>query len=274
MSFLKIDHEKCKCNGICVEVCPLGLIRKRQHSTIPSAVFHAEKFCIGCGHCVAICPYGALSTTTIAPEQCQPVRKEWLLTPEQTEHFLRCRRSIRVYKDKAVDKETLSRLIEIARFAPSAHNSQPVEWMVIYNPADVQKMAGLVVDWMRHFVKDQPDFANRLQLEMVIDKWESGQDQICRKAPHIILAHAPKENQFALNAATIALAYLELAAPAFGLGACWAGFFNLAASFWPPMRQALKLPGDNLCLGALMVGYPKYTYSLLPPRKEPKILWR
>jgi len=90
----------------------------------------------------------------------------------------------------------------------------------------------------------------------------------------MIITHASKENRMAPVAATIALAYLELAAPSFGLGACWAGYFNAAAASWPPLQKALTLPEDHISLGAMMVGYPKYNYHRLPPRKEPKIIWR
>jgi ferredoxin len=99
----------------------------------PVPVAGAEELCINCGHCVAVCPHGALSLKTMAPEQCPPVRKEWLFGPEQTEHFLRSRRSVRVYKDKPADRETLAKLIDMARFAPSGHNAQPVQWLVIYD---------------------------------------------------------------------------------------------------------------------------------------------
>jgi hypothetical protein len=40
------------------------------------------------------------------------------------------------------------------------------------------------------------------------------------------------------------------------------------------MQKALTLPEDHISLGAMMVGYPKYNYHRLPPRKEPKIIWR
>jgi nitroreductase len=75
-------------------------------------------------------------------------------------------------------------------------------------------------------------------------------------------------------ACIIALTYLELAATAHGLGACWAGYFNAAATVYPPMMEALALPKDHQSFGTLMVGYPKYHYQRLPLRKEPKISWR
>jgi len=39
-----------------------------------------------------------MSQAIMKPEKCQPVNADWLFGPEQVEHFLRYRRSIRNYK--------------------------------------------------------------------------------------------------------------------------------------------------------------------------------
>lgn len=274
MNHFAINQEKCTRDGICAESCPMGLIAHQDNTSYPTATDDAEKFCVQCGHCVAVCPHGALSLKTIKPDQCPPVHRDWQLTPEQAEHFLRSRRSIRAYKEKQVEKELIKTLIGIARFAPSGHNSQPVQWLVIYEREEIQRLAGMVIEWMLSMLAQQPDFANLLHMDRIVARWEKGEDAICRNAPHVIVAHASKENRRAPVASTIALAYLELAAPSFGLGACWAGYFNAAASSWPPMQKALTLPEDHISLGAMMIGYHKHKYYRLPPRKEPRILWR
>jgi nitroreductase len=42
--------------------------------------------------------------------------------PEYVEHYMRVRRSIRAYKDEAVERDVLAKLIDIARFAPTGSN--------------------------------------------------------------------------------------------------------------------------------------------------------
>jgi nitroreductase len=208
------------------------------------------------------------------PEKCPPVRKEWLPSAEEAEHFLRSRRSIRRYRDRSVDRETLSRLIDIARFAPSGHNIQPVRWLVFQKREEVRALAGLVVDWMRQMLKEGSPLAAALSFDRIVLQWDKGIDRVCRDAPHIIVTHAPKTERVAPQACTLALSYLELAAPSMGLGACWAGFFNAAANFWPPMQESLGLPPGHISFGAMMIGYPRYGYHRLPLRKEARILWR
>jgi nitroreductase len=196
------------------------------------------------------------------------------MTPEQVEHFLRYRRSIRIYKKRPVEKDVLERLINVARFAPSAINRQPVQWTVIYDCDEVQRLTGLAIDWMRHLIKEGSPLASAMNMESAVANWEAGFDPICRRAPHLIIASADKEDRMAPTDCTIALAYLEVAALAFGLGTCWAGYFNAAATLWPPLHDAIAFPKGNVNLGSMMIGYPKFKYQRLPLRNEVKVTWR
>jgi nitroreductase/NAD-dependent dihydropyrimidine dehydrogenase PreA subunit len=274
MSMFIIDEKKCRKDGICVQACPMGILVQKDKTALPVPVKIAEELCIQCGHCVAVCPHGAFSLKNMPSEECPPVREEWLLNAEQAEHFLRSRRSIRVYKNKPVDKELITRLIETARYAPSGHNSQPVEWLVVYESQDVQRLAAHVIDWMQSVQKENPELAAALSLDLVIKRWQKGKDVICRNAPHLIVAHAPRENPTASTAAAIALSYLELAAPSLGLGTCWAGYLYGAALSWPPIQEFLSLPEGHITYGIMMAGYPEYKYHRLPLRRKPEISWR
>ncbi len=274
MTLLAVDQEKCRRDGICTTVCPVGIITQKSEQDFPQLIEGGEELCIHCGHCVAVCPHTAMSHQSVPAADCPPVNKDWLLSPEQAEHFLRNRRSIRVYKDKAVPREVLARLIKIARHAPSGHNRQPVKWLVVYSAEDVQRLAGMVIDWMRHLIKEQSPLVAMLHLKRVVAGWEAGIDPVNRNAPHLIIAHGDKEDSTVQTSGTIALTYLELITTAFGLGACWAGFFHAAALFWPPLQKTLKLAEDQIICGAMMVGYPRFKYHRQPVRKEPEISWR
>lgn len=273
MSLFVVDQEKCNRDGICVESCPVGIIELKDRSSVPTPVEYAEKLCINCGHCVALCPEGALSLKTMATEQCPPVKNEWRLGPEKVEHFLRSRRSIRTYKEKSVEPDILKKLIDIAAFAPSAKNFQPVRWLVVKERDQVRRLAGMVVDWMRYMKKEHPVTAREMHLKSVIASWDAGMDAVCRNAPHIIIAHASKKSHAAMVDCSIALTYLELAAPSFELGTCWGGYFTAAAMNWPPLQKALGLPEGHATFGAMMVGYPKYKYYRLPLRNKAHITW-
>jgi nitroreductase/NAD-dependent dihydropyrimidine dehydrogenase PreA subunit len=268
-----VDGEKCRRDGICVAVCPAGILASGGEAP-PEQIPGGASLCLSCGHCVAACPFGACSLDTMPAENCPPVRPEWRLSPEQAEHFLRSRRSIRVFKEAAVAEGRLERLIRTARFAPSGRNSQPVRWLVVSGRERVRVMAGHVIDWMRSTCAAKPEIGRALRLDRLVAAWDAGADPICREAPHLIATHAPKADLTAPRACTLALAYLELAAPSHGLGACWAGYLDMGALHWPPLQQELSLPAGDAFCGALMVGEPRYRYHRLPTRREPTIAWR
>lgn len=274
MSLFEVDKEKCKRDGICVAECPFRLIEQRDELPVPTPVEGAEDLCIGCGHCVAVCPHGALSLAGMKPGDCPPVRKDMALGIEQVEHFIRSRRSIRVYRDEEIERDTIGKLIDVAHYAPTGTNSQQVKWLVIDSREAVHSLAGIVAGFLRYLIDANDPVAAKYPLAGMLSAWEAGHDLISRGAPALVFTHAPKDYAVGQVDSVIALTSLDLAAPSFGLGTCWAGFFMVAAAHWPPLQQALSLPEGNACFGAMMVGYPKYQYHRLPLRKEADITWR
>lgn len=273
MSLIEVDQNTCNQDGICAAVCPANLIDFSKGS-FPTPVDDIDDLCIRCGHCVTACPSGSLRHVEIPLEQCPPVRKELLLTAEQTEQFLRNRRSIRNYREKDVPREALQKLIELARYAPTGHNTQGAEWLVLTDRAELDRLIAIVGEWMRWMLAHMSEFALSLHMDKALERLDAGEDVVLRGAPALIVAHAAKDDRMAPASCTIALTYLELAATGMDLGGCWAGYFNAAASTFPPMREALGLPEGHLCFGAMMIGYPKFRYHRLPERKSPEIIWR
>ena len=274
MALFTVDRTKCKRDGVCVAECPAYIMRMKSKDDFPSPVAGAEAMCINCGHCVSVCPHGAISLEKMKTEECLPVQKERLPGPDQVQHFLMSRRSIRSYKDQAVDRAVMTRLIDMAGYAPSGHNVQPVNWLVIEDRGEVRRLSGLVIDWMRYMLEHNPHLALPSHFDNVVASWERGKDRICRDAPHVVVAHAAKAVRTAPADCIIALAYLELAAFSVGLGSCWAGFFGAAAADYPPLVKALDLPEGHQVFGALMIGYPRHQYHRIPLRNKPAIMWR
>lgn len=273
MNLFSIDTETCNQDGICAAVCPAQVIDFKK-GRFPAATGEAEEMCIRCGHCVAVCPTASLSHQSIPVEACPPIETARGISTEQCEQFLRARRSIRKWKQKAVPREAVERLIELARYAPTGHNTQSVQWLALGRPEELAALTGLTVDWMRWMLENMREQALSLHMDQTIESCEAGNDEILRKAPVVLIAHAHKADMMAPTSSTIALSYLELAATSMGLGTCWAGYLLMAAMTFPPMKKILALPEGHQCLGAMMVGYPKYRYHRLPTRKTPNIVWR
>jgi nitroreductase/NAD-dependent dihydropyrimidine dehydrogenase PreA subunit len=270
---LIVDQTKCKKDGICAETCPNSIIGLSDENGFPRITPGLEMLCISCGHCVAVCPHGALSHPNVPVEDCPPIKKELAIGWDQAAQFLRARRSIRIFKDTPVDKEVIQKLIDIACHAPTGGNSQLVRWIAVADKAKVHALSGLTIEWMRGKLAETPyRFGYPPEfLKLVISRWGEGHDPILRKAPALVLAKSPK---LTATDPTLALSYFELAATALGLGTCWAGLLRAALLENQPLREAMQLKDDgSVFYYPMMVGYPKFSYHLLPKRKPAKIQW-
>jgi len=264
MQFITVDRKKCKRDGICMAECPFGLIDESADGGFPESRRAAPRICIECGHCVAVCPHQALTFKEQGPADCLPIDRKIAPTPAAVGQLLRSRRSIRTYKDKPVPRETLAEILDICRWAPSVKNGQPTHWLMIESAAEMRRLTGIVVDWLREN-KSMPG---------VVTAWDEGRDLVLRHAPHLAIAHASSKALKPDIDCTIAMTYFDLAAHGLGLGTCWAGIFMGAAFSYQPLIEALKLPADHQLQGALMLGYPKFRYQRIPQRHPLQAEWR
>lgn len=274
MNLVTIDREKCNQDGICVSECPARILLMDEKENFPFPSPEFEEFCIRCGHCVTVCPTGALRLDWLEPEDCRNMDKDLALTAEQAEQFLRGRRSVRSFKEKTVSREILEKLLEVACSAPSAKNMQPWHWIVVQEPKEVRRLAGLVVEGMRAFLELNPEEGKTRGYQRVVAAWEGGLDRVCREAPHLIIVHAEQDWTFAPEDTALALSLLDLYATSIGLGVCWGGYLYKAVNAFPPLFEALGLPEGHLAFGAVMVGYPKFKYQRIPVRNQPRVTWK
>jgi len=191
MSLITIDTKRCDMDGICAAICPAGLIQFSKENG-PQPVADIEKICIACGHCVAVCPQGCLSHEWVPLDQCPPVDSGLRLTPLQVAQFLRSRRSIRTYRKKAVPRKTMQELIELARYAPSGHNSQGVQWLVVDKRSELDRFIAGTIDWMKWMIAEMPDFAQSIHMDRAVERYENGRDVILRGALPWSLPMHPK----------------------------------------------------------------------------------
>jgi len=274
MPFFSVDRNKCNRDGICAGECPARIIVMGPKEGYPVPTRDFREFCLKCGHCVTVCPTDALRLDWLDPEACPIIEKERGVTPEQAEQFLAARRSIRTFKEKKAPRDILEKLLEIACSAPSAKNQQPWHWIVVREPAEVRKVAEMVIDAMRKLIQADPDAAAAMGVSRAVASWDQGYDRICRGAPHLIVGHADKDWIFGPEDTALALSLLDLYATTLGLGACWAGYVYKTANTYPPLFEALGLPAGHLAFGAMMIGYPKFTYRRIPVRNKPRVTWK
>ncbi|BBO82522.1 nitroreductase family protein [Desulfosarcina ovata] len=271
MTLLNVDTEKCKQDGLCAGDCPAGVIYFKP-GQYPELKRGAEAMCLRCGHCVAICPHGAMDHAEVALADCPPIDPALAITKDQAVQFLRSRRSVRRFKADPVEKADLQRLIEIGRYAPTASNAQVLRWLVINDKGRLDTIAGKVIDWMRGLVAGSGE-GLLPYMPAVVNAWDKGFNSIFQTASCLVVAMAPAGSRNGMVDLTLALSYLELAAPQFGMGTCWAGILQHAMESSPAIKAEVGIPADVPYHYPMMIGYSKVRYYRLPERKPPVITW-
>lgn len=273
MKSVTFDTALCVKCGSCRSVCPLFLITGADSAALPSIPAQLQGSCIACGHCEAVCPHHAVSVQAPGLKAPLSEKAQQPVTAEQLSFYLQMRRSIRAFRNDFVPRAALERVFDAVRYAPTGSNGQTVRWAVVEDRQKVQELAGLTIQWMRGMVNTNPAMAARMKMPMLIELWDKGIDRVLRSAPHVAVAYAHQDDRLGQIDCHIGLSHLELAAPAFGLGACWAGYFGVAAGHMPAIGTALGIPADHVIHGALMFGYPLYQYARTPKRNAAVISW-
>ncbi|MDQ7826125.1 MAG: nitroreductase family protein [Candidatus Eremiobacteraeota bacterium] len=262
MELITVNNEKCTKDGLCIRECPVTLITAGPEG-FPAAVENAAELCIGCGHCAAICPHGALVLKGTDPGTLLPVQEEGAIGGDALIHLMKSRRSVRQYKETPVPAEVLQKLLDAAGYAPTARNQQTLGWIVMERREVVHDLAKRIIEGLR-----QADF-----MPAMVKAFDEGRDVVFRGAPHLVITHAPSESVLPQVDCVIALTYFELAAWASGVGTCWAGFLMKAAEMNPAIERQLGIPEGRRLYGALMAGYPKIRYRRVPERKARELRW-
>ncbi len=146
---------------------------------------------------------------------------------------IEARRSIRHYKSDPIPEETILRILNAARLAPSWKNSQ---------------------NW--HFILVQ-DTANKTALLNAFADTNPGKKALAA-APVVVILCANPDNsgkmgdkEYYLVDAAIAMEHLILAARAEELGTCWMGLFDENV-----IQKALEIPSPWRVIGITPLGYP------------------
>ena len=288
-----IDYSKCIDCGKCVKVCPSSLYSETD-GEYKYSFNDPYKHCVRCGHCIAICPPEAiLYEDAEKPFDFEGTKKlSEIISYDDLMKSIRLRRSMRVFKDKAVPKEKIKKLLEAMRYAPSAGNRQNWRYTVITNKEEIKflskqtskffKMARrllpfkyLIMPFLTKGVRRRVlNPKTKTQLDNSLKRMEQGEDIIFFNAPCVIVLYARKyTNNLAANDAGIALTHGMFAAQSLDLGTCWIGFAQRRIQNIRKLKKHFGVPKGFHVFGVLTVGIPAIEYQRGPPRRELRVTW-
>jgi len=288
MPIVSIDPHRCKKDGLCVRVCDKVFAQEAEGSM--PVVAH-EEHCNSCGHCVLICPVGAITQKDCPPENAHVVRKEILPSYESLKEMIVSRRSIRNFQKRDVEKEVIEKIIDGARFAPSAKNTQSTHFVVMQDRMLLHSVASATAEWLGKTAKRLKNPLLRKlyllrgeksaeevtkwisQFELTAERMRSGSDPILRNAPALVLFYANQSISFAEANANLAVQNAMLIAESLGLGTFYTGYVVAASGRDRTVSRLLALPKNHKIYGGLAIGYPEITFSKWIERNPAKITW-
>ena len=147
--------------------------------------------------------------------------------------FLLSRRSIRVFEDRDVPTDLLMKAVDVARYAPSARNSQPWRFYIVKKREIIEKLSEIHI----------------------------GATPLKRAKAAIIVTSVPSESPTSHQVdAALAAMYLWLALHCLGLGAVWIQTLKSVEE----IRKIVGIPEDQVPIAILAVGWPAEKPSAKP----------
>ena len=147
----------------------------------------------------------------------------------QIHEAIKNRRSVRAYKSDPIPEQSLRKVLEAARLAPSAHNDQDWKFIII---KDIKKKKQLAqAARSQSFIAEAPVVIAAVALN----------------PERVMSCEVPA---YAINL-TIAVDHMTLQACEQGLGTCWIGAFSQEE-----VKKVLKIPDKYKVVALLPLGFP------------------
>jgi nitroreductase len=240
----------------------------QMESDIPRVPESNEAMCIGCQHCLAVCPVEALSIFGRDPADSLPVRDNSGPDFEQMNYLMRSRRSIRSYKKQNVDRQLIHKLLHTVANAPTGANSRGLRFRVLDDMDALSRFRLRVMETLKDAQENKVIPASMAYLEMLLPLYhEKRIDVIFRGAPHLLVVSASTQSVSVTENVPIALSYFELLAQSAGLGTVWCGLVKMALETVPALKQEIGLPADEHYY-PMLFGYPAVSFARTVQRDE------
>jgi nitroreductase len=139
------------------------------------------------------------------------------------------RRSVRSYKDLAVENKEIEKVLEAGRLAPSANNRQEWKFIVVKDTETKKKLARAAMN---------QSFIGQAPVVLVACATESKAVMLCGHPTYAVDV-------------SIAFAYMLLQAYELGLGTCWIGAFRE-----DEVKSILGVPTHATVVALSPLGYP------------------
>lgn len=286
---IMINQDLCSGCGICSHICPRYIPETTEHENQKKTLISEERLhlCMECGHCVAVCPNQAIQIESLNTNDFTSI-KVLGINENQMLALLQQRRSVRRYKNKTVPREIIDRILEAAHASPTGAGRMSTGVTVIDNPETLVKLSELLYEAYEKLEKALKNPIARFiikrkrgkqTLRMLQDfvmpgmhwyiRWykEGKSNEILRDCPALLLFHSPIYEPVASSNCLIAAFHAIQMAQVMNIGTCFNDLIPPMCNRTPGIRNLLGLSDDRAVYASITMGYPKYQFKRVIPRK-------
>jgi nitroreductase/NAD-dependent dihydropyrimidine dehydrogenase PreA subunit len=301
MGMMKVDRDECTTCGLCIDNCPFRCW-ELDEGDYPKLKDEYE--CFSCYNCMVVCPTDAISiaesyhvSSGFWATEPHPLPAKMPLRPRDAdgnldewnaiERAVLERRSVRNFKDKPVPDHLIRRVLEAGRFAPSAGNCQPWQFIVITDKALIAKMDEAVwamvngiygmyrndemIPNMAPMTESSPNLFDPRIAQGGMKAIASRELPASLNAPCVILLAADSR---AISGAHLNIGIcgenMNLVANSLGIKACWNGFLVTGV---PAIADKINLKPNWSIITTLVLGWPAFKQEGMVPREYRPVMW-
>lgn len=261
---ITVDESKCIHCGMCVRDCIVQCIHF-DDKKIPRYVEGGNKICVGCQHCMAICPKGALSFGGKNPDESDAAGYG---NSEDLLRLIKSRRSFRFFQKQDVPPEKLSKIVDMLAYPPKGGNVDSLHFSIVGTAKKMRAIEKQTYETIAAIPQGSP------VIEFCRDNYNKGVDFIYRGASSLVAVSVNKAKAIpgCENAdPIIALSYLELYAQSLGLGTLWTDAALSVLNELPEVRAMLEIPADYELNYVMLLGVPAIKYKRTVQREPANV---
>ena len=180
---------------------------------------------------------------------------------------IKTRRSTRDYLDTPLSEDTINKVIDAGRYAPTGLNLQPWRFIVVQNKEMLNKLSEYARPILAKNLEGRKDAGAINFLKRLQDK----NFNLFYNAPLLILVIGSKNNALTDYDCSMCAENMMLAAHSLGIGSCWIGGASVIQQSEEIMAE-LKITPNYKIIAPLIFGYPK-TIPATPEKREPVVFW-